>query len=416
MSFYQACYTRVGKQERDAGWHVVAATDGLSKEALEHFRFIASNVIQKKGAYQELPSEIFLIQEDKRFAYICNIVLNCAGSDGRSNSFVHGLIIAKNEYYRNCRLPASVFGMEENEFIRRMSGWNGGLPGSIPMKDICSFQRWDRTQILEEYKLSGRYYELMLCVFSVLERQESSLCLCMGGGHLDELRQIGRKVLFCIMDGLPEMLRPQLTCSSFDIGNGKVSFSICRPETKQEFFDLETGERSCPLACIEHYSFIELFITDDSISDPNWKRTEEFFEMLVSNKRQFFITCLMVENVYRFYCGKNPENAAECLGMFLEVEPFVCPLLYRFLSYLLLWTDVKQLEPPIQEKLLYLCKRNENRNFVEIMGRKMQVSETANTEPECLRGKRRMWDIFGGAETIYQMIKTVRSRKESGRK
>lgn len=409
MSFYQACYTRIGKQERNAGWSVIASTEGLSKIALEHFKAIASDIIQQRSLHKELPAEIFLIQEDKWFVYICNIVLDCVGSDGRGNTFVHGYIVTKREYYCRCQNPASVLGLAETEFIKGTNDLTDDSLKSLPKKDILSYHNWNRKILLEKYGLSDKYSELMLCVFSALERR-TSLCIRLGKQKLNMLREISRELLFCIMDGLPQILRPELTCSSFDIGNGTVFFSVDRTEKDQDFFDLETGVWSCSLECVNRYSFIRMLVENTSENQP-WKLTERFFDVVFSKKGCSNVTANMIENVYRFYCGDKPENARACLYEMVDAGPSICPLLYQFFSQLLLWIDVKQLDESMQRKLLYLYKKNENGDFAAILEQQMDICKDESIGATDIQKDNHMKKLFGGIKSFHQIMRRLMEKR-----
>lgn len=386
MGFYQACYTRIGRQERDAGWNVVAVTEGLSREALERFRAMASKVIRQKSLYKTVPAEIFFIQTDERFVYLCNMTADCISSDGRSNSFVHGFIIAKSEYYQRCRIPSSIFGLEKSEFIRDISELGDVRTCGLSKRDSICYRQQDRQSLLKKYYIEHRYDELMNCVLSVLQRKGASLCICMRTEQLDMLWENSREVLFCIMDGLPRMLRAQLTVSSFAIGEGKLFFSNQVPEKGQEFFDLKTGEWSCKLVDASRYAFLRKLATEGK-NDAVWRQTESFFDEVFGKNGCSSITNRLIEAVYCYNNACMQESASEVVADCLNAGPTVCPALYQFLTYLLPWSDMEQIEESVQKKLQYLydLKKDENYDimFEIMMGRgKKNFPETRKKTEE----------------------------------
>lgn len=365
MSFYQVCYTRVGKQERNAGWRVVAATKGVSKEALERFKSIASNAIQQKNLYEVIPSEIFFIQSDDRFVYLCNMVADCPGDDGRSNSFIHGYIIVRKEYYRRCEIPASIFGMVESEFIKEIPELGNSQEKDLPRKDKIQYRNWNRQALIKKYGIEEIFDKLMVCVLSVLERKSASLCIRMRKERLDMLKEQSKEIMFCIMDRLPRILRIQLTASSFGIGKGKLFFSVEIPEKNQEFLDLETGECLCRLDGGTGYTFIEDFFGNFQENEA-WEQTEAFLETVYGWNGCSAVSFRLIEIVYSYYSLREPQNALEDLYVFLGAGPSICPVVYCFLEYLLLRIDVEQVDESMLEKLCCLKEMDKNLGFEEI--------------------------------------------------
>lgn len=371
MSFYQACYTRLGRQERNAGWNVLAATEGMSRTALEHFKSIASDVVRQKKLSGVIPSEIFFIRADERFIYLCNMVLDCADDDGRGNSFIHGYIIVRSEYYRKCFFPSSILGIEDFEFIKNANELSDAQMKGLPQKKLISHEQWNRQDLIQKYEIGAVYDELMMCVLSVLERKEASLCIRMKNGQLEDLKKSSKEILFCIMEGLPQMLRTQITASSFDIGRSKLFFSVQIPKGNQEYFDLSTGEYSCPFVCRKWYMFLKGAMCDTR-GNPIWEKTIIFFDTVFGWNGCAGVSHRLIEAVYSYYGSGRPENVSESLASFINAGPAICTMTYDFLRYMMPWIDAEELEGDLIAKLCYLDKINEDdefRNvFMEWMG------------------------------------------------
>lgn len=374
MSFYQACYTRTGIQERESGWKVVAATEGLSKEALEHFRAISAGAIQKKNTYAAVPDEIFFVQKDERFVYLCNIVMNCVGSDGRGNSFVHGYIIAKGEHFQRCKIPSSIFGVDESEFVKNPFDLEENSMTGLPKKEDLLFRNMNYQEIIARYGIEHNFNTLMLCIFSVIERKGASLCIRVKMDQIGKLKEISRELLFCIMERLPQMLRPQLTGSSFEIGKGKVYFSVSLPEGNQEYYDLETGQWLCALSCIKKYSFVPAFI-EGSLKNSIWINTEIFFENVFRQNGCARVSNSLIESVYTFYNGEEPENALNSLYAFYDAAPMLAPMFYQFLIYLLSRTNLKKTDQTILNWLHYIYDIKENQEYVNLYEKQIISAE-----------------------------------------
>lgn len=381
MSFYQVCYTRVGNQEQNAGWHTVAATEGLSAEASESFRAFASNAIRQTSLYPDVPPEIFFVCTDKRFVYMCNLVTECASEDGRRNSFVHGYVMAKNEYYDRCRMPSSLFGWEKSAFIRNISEVPDGESYSLPKQEAMPYKDMNRQELLRKYSLDRSYAKLMYCVISVLERKEASLCICIKSEGIDKLWESSREILFCIMEGLPQMLRVQLTASSFRIGKGKLYFSNQAPKENQEFFDLRSGEYSCRAAEEESIVSLQHFWKEEKNQvNTAWERTERFFDKVFEKNGCALVNSRLIETVYEYNNQAEPHAANEALYDCLNAEPAVCTELYQFLTYLLPWIDSEQSDETTQKKLCYLYELKKDEDYENLY--EVVIEAGAKNQPE----------------------------------
>jgi len=328
-------------QEKDAGWNAIGVTKRLSKQALDRFKSMASNVIYQKNLSDGIPPEVFFIQSDGNFMYICNLVSDCAGDDKRGNSFIHGYIISKNEYYRRCIDPLSIMGMKDSEFIKSYNEMPEGWEQGLPIKNGFCNEEWNVQEILQKYKFADIYSELIACTLSVLGRRGASLCVCVGSENSNELKDMQKEILFCIMEGLPKMLRAQFSCSTSEIGKGKVYFSPRVYESKQEFIDLMSGECVCRFSVLNQYSYIGKFLKGEERKE-EWAQTELFFDIVFGQNGCSLINHQLIESVYTYYCNERPTSALESLYACLEARPAICPLLFEFFEYLLPEIDVRR--------------------------------------------------------------------------
>lgn len=330
MSFYQLCYTRTGSEQRNAGWNVTAMTPGISEEAVERFRSIAANIIRQKNSDKSLGEEILFWLSDDSYVYIGNAVMECSGGDGRGNSFVHGYIVVKSEYYQRCKMPDSMLGLKETIFIKNNCEL---VEERINRMDELPHNVWQRDVLLRECGIETFYRKLMRCVFSVLERKDASLFIKMREADCNKWKELCRKVIYCILLGLPYVLRPGLTFSSDNIGKGKIQFVSMISNRGSEFFDLENGEYFCELKCIQKYSYIDPCIFGNKVSDSAWKNTEVFLDQVFGASRCSNVTSRIIESVYLYYKQEPLKDASGQLSRFYKAGPVRCEKAERIVAY-----------------------------------------------------------------------------------
>lgn len=366
MGFYQICYTRVGGQERNAGWKAVASTKNIPEEAAERFKAISAGVIRQKNMAVKMPAEIFFIQADEGYFYLCNAVMECDGVDGRGNSFVHAYIIGRREYYERCHKPAEIFGVKEDAFIRG----NGELWHQELKKEEClPCDRWDKSSILQKYDISMNcYLRLLKCVFTVLDREKASVCIIMDGDICDyEAWNLKcRQLMFCIAEGMPQIKRSLLTFSTFDIGRTKLFFAESRLKECGDCFDLRTGIWSGSDAALQEFSFWEQCAAARQ-PDEAWVKTEEFLEQVFTGAAGERVGGNMIEEIYLFYHGEKKRDAEEILAELCAADPVPHPILYGYLNSLLENVELDWLDEPGRIWLEHLYELSDNEAFLEMM-------------------------------------------------
>lgn len=348
MSFYQLCYTRTGMQEMNAGWNVVASTPGISETASERFRSIAANIIRQKNLRKQFPEEILFLLSDDSYVYLGNIVMECGGGDGRGNSFVHGYTMVKSEYYQRCKAPYEVFGVRETAFIKCMAELT---PERMGRMDELPHNFWQGEELRKKCGIEKYYGNLMRCVFSVLDRKDASLFIKVKlredePGNMD-LKEVCKMIMCCILEGVPHILRPRITFSSYDIGKGKIRFMPVIPDKECEYFDLETGISNCDMRYTRDYTFLSAYMGRGRNQD--WIDTENFLDHVFGAARCSNVTESIVESVYLYYKGEKGSNAARHMERFCKAGPLLCEETERILKY---WgRQIEEEESAIKEML-----------------------------------------------------------------
>lgn len=313
MNLYQLYFTRTGKQELDAGWKIISASEGISKIASEDFKGIASNLIEMKK--QGVPQEILDIQFSKNFVFISGVNMNSIGMDSRGVAFAHGYIVNANEYYETCKSPEKIFGMKEGTFKKEFEGQT-----SLPVLNDFEYDRLDLNTILQRYGITEEQYEkLVISAILAIEKLASPLCI-KTTRPLESYMSVAKDLMYCIMCGLPYHLRVKANVSSFCKKNGTIFLSS--QIENDNYFDLESTESSCKDDYITKQPFWQLMLQSkkENKLDECFAKLAEFIDTTYGMPIEVSVEQLNIACQYAMYPFVLENNLDDTLSQLLSVE------------------------------------------------------------------------------------------------
>lgn len=252
MNFYQLGYFRTGKQGGDAGWKLVAASEGLDYDVANGFKGIAANLVELKKTLS-VPSHTLGVFQYERFVYIIHVNFAARGRDERGVTYVHGYCLSLRDYYELCREPEKLLGIREENYITEYDN----SVREYPVLSELSYDRMDYDRLWEKYGFSvENYSRLMEGVICAAEGFTMPLCIRYTVDK-DGYKQVYKEIMYLIMKGLPYHLRTKLTGYSHKSGGTVIYFSDT--VDSNNYFDLDNKTYACDYSKIKSYKFVNAF-------------------------------------------------------------------------------------------------------------------------------------------------------------
>lgn len=260
MNFYQAGYTRRGRQGEGAGWSIVSPSEEMSQIAKEGFSGIAGNLAELVSRFSMPKQAVGVFCHDRFWYYLqINYAVDAEeAKDARGVSFVHGYSFNLSDYYELCKNPEMLCGITDQTFQDRYDD----SVKSYPVVHQLPHSAMDFTQLMEKYRLSVETYRrLLIGATCALEGYADSLCIKISC-PLEEYRQVCQEVMYLILHGLPYHLRSKLTFFSYK--GGKTTIYFNEKTEGNNYFDLDKRVYVCDKRRLEKYQFTQIYnLADD---------------------------------------------------------------------------------------------------------------------------------------------------------
>lgn len=252
---YQLYYTRLGKQESNAGWQVVSTSDGTPQLVKNTFYKLASNLVSISGRSQ-VPSAAFDLQTMDHYVFLSHINYYSTNegmeTDIRGVSFVHGFAVRAEEYRELIYYPEQILEIKEERIVLNYNGIK-----NLPILEILPYNIFSREELLSKYQLDeDRFNALMYCVYAAIGTVGGTMVIRSSKYHGEKLKTLFQEMTCLIMRSMPYILRMKISAFS-GVRQGVL---LCYAQELPEqgiWFDLDTGKHCCPQ--LPEYEFIELF-------------------------------------------------------------------------------------------------------------------------------------------------------------
>ncbi|MDE6202284.1 MAG: hypothetical protein K2G19_02275, partial [Lachnospiraceae bacterium] len=356
MNFYQLGYFRTGKQGVDAGWKLVAASEGLDYDAANGFKGIAANLVELKKTLS-VPSHIIGIFQYERFVYLIHVNFAARGKDERGVTYVHGYCFSLKDYYELCSKPEKLLGIREENYTTEYDD----SVKEYPVLPELSYDGMDYDMLWEKYDFSvEKYSSLMEGVICAAEGFTMPLCIKYTVSQ-DGYKQAYKEIMYLIMKGLPYHLRIKLTSCSFKGGNTVVYFSDT--VDSDNYFDLDNNTLACDYSKVKFYEFVNAFtIHPYNLRDSLFENMAKVMDTIFENSL-YDSSISKVEAVYQRMClkkGISPDKAVELLKYLLNCELTQSKETYLYLETLLKTINENTLLVTDEKVLKQLAYKFEN--------------------------------------------------------
>lgn len=313
---YQLYYTRLGKQGSNAGWQVASASAGVPQLVKNTFYKLASNLVTI-GAKPHVPPMAFDLQIMENYVFLSHINYNSVNqgseTDIRGVSFIHGFAVRVEEYRELVREPEKFLGISGDAVVLNYNGQK-----ELPLLEAFPCRPLSQREILAKYRLDqDRFYDLMDCVYAVMNMVGGSLVVKWSECHGEKQRTLFQEMLCVIMQNLPYILRMKVSAFSGIRQGAMVCFCDELPESGN-WYDLDTGEFQCPEPI--QYDFItdagNLAIPDET-KKQFYSQLEEFIDVTYGGKYDS-VRLNHVELAYRGIWFQNMKPSEEEVDAYIK--------------------------------------------------------------------------------------------------
>ena len=399
--YYQACYTRVGGQGAESGWQTIFVTPYISDEALERFKALATSVIRRKNIQAEMSSEVYMVYSDEKYTYVCNIVMESSGDDGRGNSFAHAYICKKRDYFHLLKSDPEAVLVKDINFKKKKKELSERISECV---DCLEHYHSTKEEIIDKYDLRKAYVNLFYCILTVMSQQERRLFIFYKCKDPNEIKRVCKDIMFLVISSLPSVVRADLSFSAGEKGKSKICF-ICQPPVEgQKYFDLNRKIFNCDISGVTKFSFTNQCLYDSR--NQAWEKTMFFMESVFGKMRGETVSCRLMESVYCYYreMGKISSNAAGILNDMLAAKPEATPVCYTYLRALLECVKEEDVDIANRERLGFLAEKTEDERFKTFYN---QWKKSDHVKGHLDRWKKRLsqWSHFSSLTRIEKVIR-----------